>query len=94
VGVNVCLYRGECERHPAWDVMRHSGDREMWEILNKCGADRKRVGHEWDGVWHERPRDVGEFRNAMIAAHPENEARWRKMADILEDPEWWIYFGY
>lgn len=94
MGVNISLYRGKSEGHPTWDCARYSGDREMFNILTICGAESMRIGDPLDFEWQHRPSNVAKFRDAMIEAHPENEERWREMADILEDSEWWIHFGY
>jgi hypothetical protein len=95
MGVNISLYRGKSdEEHPTWDCARFTGDRQMVEVLAACGCHRLDIGGILDADQLYRPEDVEKFRDAMIAAYPENECRWRELADILKDESWWIYFGY
>lgn len=93
MGVNISLYRGDYEEHPAWDFYRHSGDREIFRILDRVGYERKPIGHPYDCEFYYRPKSVEAFVAAMVDEFPENADRWQALGAILADPEWWINYG-
>lgn len=94
MGVNVSLYRNDREEHSTWDWGRYAGDREIARVLSDVGYDQKQIGHPMDCEFQMRPKDVDAFRDVMIAECPENEDRWRELAEILKDEDWWINIGY
>lgn len=92
MGINLSIYRDGWREHPDWDWGRCSGDRDVLRIMKENGGiTRKQVGHPMDGDYLERPKDPDKFERAMIEAHPENADRWRELARIMRNPEWWIY---
>lgn len=94
MGVNICVVNDEMEDHPDWDYGRFAGDKEVDSILSSVGRKTKMVGHEIDCMYLSRPEHVIDFRMALSKHFDYNEDRWELMCDLLEDPEWWLYFSY
>jgi len=95
VGINIIIERpSDYERHPDWDWLRHSGDRDFMTHFKGYLECKECDGfpYEDDRVWY-RPKDLAAFRErAASALQPD---RWMKAADIMEQsPDYWFHLSY
>lgn len=93
MGIHVSIYREksnrELQEHSTWDWTRYAGDREIPHVLDNIGKVRL-----YSNRGYVRPVDVEAFRVALHEVNDFNQKRWDELAEILEDPQWWLYFSY
>lgn len=88
MGLNISICKKNGELHPTWDEFRHTGDRDVPEVLTKIvGAIRH---DDDDGCPLHRPYDIDAFVAEMTTRHPDAAQRWAEMGAILQDREWWL----
>lgn len=90
MGVHINLYRDVCDKHPEWDWIRHSGDRQFPAVLANCETITK-PGDD-DMI---RPVFVNQLRAGIRESSLEQPERFLHLCDLLErDTDYWIYFGF
>ena len=90
MGVNISIQNQDGEV-PEWDCGRYAGDRYVMGLLYQ-GEVINHPKNDMD-VQLYRPADVEAFYVRLIENIDANHDRWRQMADLLKDPQNWLYFS-
>lgn len=92
MGIHICVQTVDHKEHPDWDFCRFHGDRQLPDVVEEVGQERRHI-EEFDYLY--RPSCPQEFYERMVeATDGANEERWRQLRDILKDEKWWLRYSY
>ena len=95
MGIHIVIQDKNGDRHPSWDWIRYSNDREFMTLLHRSTILDIVADKEYGDAIGYRPIDAefASLRDRIKVEEYSNEARYLELCDILEHDKRWFIRG-
>lgn len=95
MGINICVYNEDLDKHPSWDWFRYANDKKFVRLIAELG-ERKYLSKNWYtdhtfGLFKfEHPEKV---KDAIKDTGWANQERYLSFVDIICEDKWHGYIS-